>query len=99
MVGRVLAVSLSLVIGATTTMSQRVGHTYSNGNCAIGADGRLTGKCVAAASAPGMCVQRPPDASSPMCKVGVVSQRVRTPPCDPHEPLVSYDYRCFFLTP
>src|SRR6476646_9754692 len=98
MVGRVLAVSLSLVIGATT-MSQRVGRTYSNGNCAIDSNNRLTGKCVAFASAPSMCVERKPDPRSPMCKVGALSQHTRTPPCDPHEPSVSYDYTCFFVTP
>jgi hypothetical protein len=99
MVGRVIAVSLSLMLLGATTLSQRVGHTFSNGNCAIGTDGRLTGKCVAFASTPGACVSRPPDPSSPACKPGVVAQRTRQPPCNPHEQPVAYDYQCFFITP
>jgi hypothetical protein len=99
MIGRALAVGLAVMSLGATTMSQRVGHTFSNGNCALGTDGRLTGKCVAASSIAGVCVQRPPDATSPACKVGAVPRHIRTPPCNPHEQPVAYEQTCFFLTP
>jgi len=81
---------------ATSTPQLRVGHTTSNGNCAIGADGKLTGLCVGSARSVA-CVWHAP-ASESSCPAGAVPTKVRAPACETDAAAsVSYDHECSFV--
>lgn len=78
---------------AAASGNLRVGHTMTNGNCALDADNKLTGLCEGSGGA-GTCTSHAPSADSP-CTAGTLVTSTRDAPCDPAH-LVSREHECHF---
>lgn len=77
----------------------RVGHTFSNGNCALDAEGKLTGLCMASNSAGTSCTTHAPAPDSPPCTPGIVIKETRAPACNAgnSQEVLSREHQCFFV--
>lgn len=81
------------------TKPQRIGRTYSNGNCALDSNHKLTGLCEGSDGTGKACVEHAPDPDSPPCKVGLISSETRVAPCSTSGSpvVVSREHQCFWL--
>ena len=97
----VLAVLVGCGGNATEPSSKsaplRVGHNYVNGNCALNADGKLTGQCEGNGN--GGCVVHEPDSDSPRCEAGMKATETRASTCSAATSghVVSREHQCFFV--
>lgn len=75
----------------------RVGYTYVNGNCALDADGNLTGQCEG--NGKSGCRAHEPDPDSPPCEAGVKVTEKRGSTCATATSgdAVSREHQCFFV--
>ena len=72
------------------------GYTYSNGNCALDSENKLTGLCEG--SSKNGCVTHAPDPDSPPCQAGLVVTVTRAPACSTgRQEVVSREHQCFFV--
>jgi hypothetical protein len=97
--------AILILLGACTsekppaTPHLRVGHSFSNGNCALDADHKLTGLCVASDRTGTQCVAHEPDPSSSLCAAGLPVTETRVAACAKGQSAetVSREHRCFFV--
>lgn len=99
-----LSTTVLLVLSACASTAEapsksaplRVGHTFTNGNCALDADHKLTGLCEG--SGKSGCITHEPDPDSPACPIGLVVTETRTPVCSgTSQEVVSREHPCFFV--
>lgn len=84
---------------APSSKPLRVGHTYSNGNCALDSENKLTGLCMASNSTGTACTTHAPAPDSPPCTPGLIVNETRAPACpwSNSQETVSREHQCYFL--
>lgn len=104
MLFRALISALLALVGCTqdkptTNAPHRVGRTFSNGNCALDSNNKLTGFCVGSDGSGTKCIAHQPDSESKPCPAGVAVTETRVAPCarDQGGELVSRPHECFFV--
>ena len=84
-----------------TSKPLRVGHTFTNGNCALDSDHKLTGLCVASDRSGTKCISHPPDPNWKPCPTGLAVMETRAAVCAGGQSgeVVSSEYQCAFVEP
>lgn len=102
MIARSLPAVLGLAVACAAQAPSRplrVGHTFSNGNCALDTENKLTGLCMASNGAGTACTTHAPAPDSPPCTPEIVVKATRAPACSAgnSQETVSREHQCYFL--
>jgi hypothetical protein len=84
---------------ATSSKPLRVGHTFTNGNCAIDSNNRLTGLCMASDRSETSCIEHQPDPGWKPCPTGLAVTETRVAACARGKSgeLVARQHECAFV--